>query len=434
MARPSRYIRVALDAASYAVGPGGLSIAAPQLLFPVAYLAVYGVGIASVGPGNLQQPAMVTVAVVLGGLGVVLGSILGWARFGRAHLYPPRRAARAVIHSEKVAFVGAVLVAIGLASLVLYLARLETLPILMDDIERGRVETALRAGAPLRVLGLLALPGMWLLVGHAAASSSWRGAASVSLLLLVAAALWLSTANRAPSFLLVEVAALTALYARGRERVGLRGLGVIAVAGILAIGAAGLVGAIRLASMGNTTGDRASLGVDPSRLIALTTIAIQGYARVPVQNLEYVMEAVPNLIPWRLGYTYLQPLLTALPGRQTTFDLDLKAALGQTFAGGGTVPGLLGESYANFGPFGWLFVPAVVAFALQWAFAMARRLGTSVAWTLYAYVITLAINGLVGGLIVASPFPFIAIGVLGAACAWSATWGKLPRRPWSEAG
>jgi hypothetical protein len=143
-------------------------------------------------------------------------------------------------------------------------------------------------------------------------------------------------------------------------------------------------------------------------------IAITGYLRAPVQNLQYTLDAVPARIGWRLGWTYLQPLATVLPGKQTTFDADVKAALGQTYAGGGTVPGLLGESYANFGPLGWLVVPGAVAVILAWLFALARRLNSPVVWALYGWAIVHVANAMIGGLIVASVFPYVAVLALAA--------------------
>jgi hypothetical protein len=419
--------RTVIGAASYSLGPGGVSIAAPQLVFTTAYLLVYGLGLATVGLEHLRRPELVILAVVLGAVGVVLGAILGWARFGEAHGYPRGSLAPGLIHSGRAAALGTVLCGIGLVSLALYFSRIGGLPIFMSNAEEARVEAATRGGAVLRATGLLALPGAWLLVAHAAASRRRSWAALAAVVLVVVGLLWLGTANRAPAFLLWEVAVLGALYVGGKDRLGVRALALLIPLVLGAVLLAGFIGAVRLSSAPGSqdAGGQATETVDVARLAALTKTAIEGYVRVPIQNFEYTMDAVPDRIPWRLGYTYLQPILTALPGRQTTFDLDLKAALGQDFAGGGTVPGLLGESYANFGPPGWFFVPAALAFSLQWAFWVARRLNTSVAWLFYAYLVALATGALVGGLSVASPFPFIAVALLGTATLWSRTWPRI---------
>jgi oligosaccharide repeat unit polymerase len=124
------------------------------------------------------------------------------------------------------------------------------------------------------------------------------------------------------------------------------------------------------------------------------------------------MDAVPEHLSWRLGYTYMQPLLTVLPGHQTTFDQDIKTALNQTYPGGGTVPTFLGESYANFGPPGWFAVPLVLGFLLVWLYRRALARNDPAWWTLYAYAIVAVVNANLGGLSVASIFPVMGLVVL----------------------
>jgi len=414
----SKLKRVAVSAFVYAVRSGGVSVAAPQLIITAGYLFVYGLGLVAVGPANLRYPQQVLLALLLGLLGVLGGTLMGWAHFGWVHFsLPPARPA--VRHEFGLSVAALILASIGLLSLTLYIMRIGDVPLLMEGAEQSRVEAALRGGAPLRVAGLLALPGSWLVVAHAAATCQRRWAVVAAVLLLLTGGGWLATASRAPVILLFEVSLLVIIYIRGWERVTARGFGALVGAVLAAVVFAGAVGAVRLASSSTSESGGLREANEPSlgRLMVLARIAIEGYARVPIQNLEYTMDAVPDRIGWRLGYTYLQPLLTALPGRQTTFDLDLKAALGQAFQGGGTVPGLLGESYANFGPLGWLLVPGALAFILQGAFALARRLNSSAGWTLYAYLLALAMGSLIGGISVASPFPFLALGVLGST-AW----------------
>jgi len=91
------------------------------------------------------------------------------------------------------------------------------------------------------------------------------------------------------------------------------------------------------------------------------------------------------------------------------------------------VPGLLGESYANFGPVGWAVIPGLIAYGLVWLFGLARRHDTVAAWALYAFAIVHAANATISGIIVASPFPYIALGVLGAATALEA-WHRRQGR------
>jgi oligosaccharide repeat unit polymerase len=150
----------------------------------------------------------------------------------------------------------------------------------------------------------------------------------------------------------------------------------------------------------------------------LTQISIRGYLRVPVQNLLYTVDAVPERIGWRLGATYLLPVVTILPGRQQTFDAQLKEALGQRYAGGGTVPGLLGESYANFGPVGWFVVPAAVAFLLSRLYRRAVFARSPAWWALYGYAMIHVASANLSGLSAASIFPWAAFGVLTIPILW----------------
>jgi hypothetical protein len=113
--------------------------------------------------------------------------------------------------------------------------------------------------------------------------------------------------------------------------------------------------------------------------------------------------------------TYLQPALTVLPGKQTTFDADLKAALGQRYAGGGTVPGLLGESFVNFGPVGWFLVPLLAGAAIMALYRVSQSWTPELA-VFYAYALAqISIGGVLAGLSMASVFPVEAVLALGFA-------------------
>ena len=401
------------DAFRFALGPEGVAFAAPQLVFVAAYIVVYAAGLVTTPLGT--RAPIVLLAVLLGLLGSLAGTAIGWRRFGRPIVPESRPGWR----SRPLVALAAGLVIVGLAALVLYFVRIGGFPILMPYAEQARLDAALTGGAPLRVTSLLALPGAWLLLAMAVRQSG-RARLGAALLVAVVAILWILTANRAPGFIAIQVAIATGLLAAGTIRLrgaGLVGLAVVALATVMAAGA---IGAVRLAPADTSRnpvlpGASTPPGVPPRVSPALAMRAVESYLRVPVQNLIYTMDAVPTLIGWRLGWTYVQPLVTVLPGTQTTFDADLKAALGQDYVGGGTVPGLLGESYANFGPPGWLVIPGVVAVFLAWLFSVARRLDSPGAWALYAFALIHTANATIGGLIVASPFPYLAYGLLGMA-------------------
>ncbi len=403
------------DAYRYAVTRAGLVALSPQIAFLGAYSVVYGAALLSSWDKLGEDGPVVAFAVGVAFLSLLIGLALGWRRFG-----PSIRRAAPVRQPQdrRMTILALALTAIGAIALALYFIRIGGIPLFMASAEQGRVDAADRGGAPLRVLGLLTLLGSWLLVGIAVRSRRILLVIASALVVLAVAAAWTLTANRAPAFVAIEVAVFVALLAGGRIRLPWSWTAALAVTALAAVLAAGGVGAVRLASLpvlGPPPPGATSVGKPEIDYPKLVVISVEGYLRVPVQNLRSTMAAVPEAIGWRLGMTYLQPIMTVMPGKQTTFDADLKEALDQHYAGGGTVPGLLGESYANFGPLGWAIVPAVVAVFLIWLFALAVRLDTVSGWALYAFTIALASNGTLGGLIVASPFPYLAVAVLGGA-------------------
>jgi hypothetical protein len=382
--------------------------------FVAAFVLVYGAGLLTVD--RPTDGPTIMVAIGLGLAGVLVGTAIGWRQFGAVET--PAASTRAPsVRNSRPAAIGWALVVVGLSGLVLYLVRIGGLPLFMAAAEQARLDAAEVGGAPLRVISLLAIPGSWLVLSDAA-RRGLRPLVAGWVVVVLVAGMWLLTANRAPSFLAVEVAIVITLLASGRTRLSRRSVTALVGLAMAIVLAAGIVGGVRRTAgpaLGPPFPPATTVPARPPNYAALVRIALFSYLRVPVQNLQYTLDAVPDIIGWRLGWTYVQPLATVLPGKQTTFDADLKAALGQTYVGGGTVPGMLGESYANFGPPGWFIVPAVVAVFLAWLFALARRRNSPAAWALYAWAIVHAASSTIGGLIVASVFPYLAYGLLAAA-------------------
>ena len=394
-------------AAAYrdALHGGRLAWASPAVITVGAYLGFYGLGLILSGASS-RLPAM-ALAVSLGLFGLLAGVGLAW----KGAQGPTRRNP---VDRSLLTLYGLLLLWIGLVALVAYFVRIGYIPLLQPGLEQARIEAATEGGAPLRVLSLLALPGAWILIAVTVAARNWLGIATAVVAVVLVALGFTLTGNRSPAFTLVEVGLFTGLLASGMDRLGARGLATLAFSGIILVGGAGVFGAFRLASRDNFIGPPTP-GTPPPNYPALTVIAIRGYLVVPVQNLNFTMDAVPGLIDWRLGATYLQPLLTVLPGKQTTFDADLKTVLKQRYAGGGTVPGLLGEAYANFGVIGWFAIPFLAGAALTALYRVCRGGAPELA-ALYGFALAhVSIGGVVSGLAVASVFPYVAYAVLGFA-------------------
>jgi hypothetical protein len=389
-----------------------VAFASPAVAAVGGLILFYGVGFAFTGVFGPAHGPEILVGLVVAVLGMLAGIGIGWRRSKLTS------AKHAPADTRWLLTLGVGLTVVGLAALILYLTRIGDLPIFMSSVEQGRVQAATRGGSQLRVLAELAMPGAWLLTALAMSRGSRSTRVAAVILAILVAALHLATANRANAFLTVEVSVVITLLCLGYRRLNLRVLsGVIGTALVMVL-AAGFVGGYRLAHSPETWNDpdvRAAAAAHD--YVRLTELALRLYLIVPVQNTNYAMEAVPDPLPWRLGYTYIQPLLTALPGHQTTFDQDIKAALGQTYAGGGTVPSLLGEAYANFGPFGWLLVPLLLGFATTWLYRRASAYLDPAWWALYAYVIVAVVNANIGGLSVANIFPFLGTTILAFAIA-----------------
>lgn len=390
-----------------AVAGRRLAWASPAVFTVGAYLGFYGIGLAITN--SSPRLPVYALAVALGIVGLLAGMGLAWRVVPMPRLQPVDR--------RWLTAYGVLLLGLGLAALVAYLLAIGYIPLFAAGLEQARVDAAEEGGAPLRVLSLLALPGTWILVAQAAAAGARRGLLLAALAVAVVAMGLALTGNRSPAFAAVESGLIVGLLAAKRDRLGGRGVALLALIGIVFVVGAGAFGAYRLASRGVVFGPPAPGGpaaVAPNYPL-LTAIAIKGYLVVPIRNLGFAMDAVPERIGWRLGLTYIQPILTVMPGKQTTFDGDLKAALDQRYAGGGTVPGLLGEAYANYGPIGWLIVPFLVGAVMIGLYRVSQSWTPELA-ALYGYAIAhVSIGGVLSGLFMASIFPFEAYAVLGFA-------------------
>ena len=387
-----------------------LAWASPAVALVSAFLGFYGLGLlvtfGSLGP----DLAVVLTAIALGLIGMLVGVGLAWGR-----PVPSEPAAQAT--TRLTGTLGVALAAVGLIAMIAYFVRIGDIPLLRPGLEQARVDAAEEGGAALRVLAMLAIPGCWLVLASAVHRRNVRTITIGAILTIVVASGWVLTGNRAPAFQLVGASIVVGLLAFGVVRLPPRGLALLIVGVLFLVVAAGAFGAVRLASRATTYGPPAPHAPPPD-YVRLTQIATAGYLRVPVQNLRYTIHAVPERIGWRLGSTYLMPVVTILPGKQLTFDAQLKSALDQRYAGGGTVPGLLGEAYANFGLIGWLAVPMAVGSVLTRIYRRALAARSPAWWALYGYAIIHAVGANLGGLSVASIFPWVAYGALAIPILW----------------
>ena len=381
-----------------------LAWASPAIAVVGAFVGFWLLGLLVTAGSIGTDLPRVLVAAGLGLTGLLVGVGYG---FGRPTSKEPAPAAS--IHLTR--RVGVVLVITGLSAMALYFLAIGDLPLFRPSLEQARVDAAEEGGAALRVLSMLAIPGCWLLVAWSSFQRRLGWLAGAVLVSMIVAAAWVLTGNRAPAFQVLEVGVVVGVLSAGFSRLRWWGVAALMTVGLALVLAAGVFGAVRLASQSTVYGPP-----DPNRgapnYVRLTQTSIAAYLRVPVQNLRFTMVAVPERIGWRLGSTYLLPIATITPGKQRTFDAMIKDALGQTYAGGGTVPGMLGEAYANFGPAGWLLVPILIGLATAALYRRASSARSPAWWALYGYAIIHITGANLSGLSIASIFPWEAYAVL----------------------
>jgi len=389
-----------------------IQIARPTTLVTMTFAVAYGVGFLVAHPLIDDGPlvaATVAVAILLGWAGMAVGFLVGFR-------VPIRRVfAPAAPDVMPLAWFVVALAAVGLVATVAYFARIGGFPLFMDDIEQARVDAAAVGGGALRTLSTLLLPAAWLAVCRASVIGRERSLAWGAVGLAMGSQLL--TGNRSLAIVALIVPILSGLFIRGYHRARLPHAIALAALAFAFVLAAGALGAYRYSRSPQVWEADPQIGRAAARgdWVALGARAIRDYLVVPSYNLRLTMAAVPDRIPFQFGHTFVQPLLTALPGHQDTFDADLKEALGQDYPGGGTVPGWIGEGWANFGWIGVVLWPLVGATAISVLYRVATGVRDPALWTLYAYALLHLSGGLVGGLFVASVFPFVSYAVL--ACA-----------------
>jgi hypothetical protein len=263
----------------------------------------------------------------------VVAGVFGAARL-RARLGPqwairyaqlaPRRA---LSHPEVLGL--CVCLGAGIAAFLLLIAFSGGVPALMEGVEQSRVEA--RAGR-----GFLVLGAIWLLTLPAVAfvADAWRTRRRrlLALAIVVVAAVVIALiGSRGPVVKLALGAAFVALVA-GRSLPRWSRLAVLV--GVAVVGLA--VAAALRADWGFSAG-----GV---------VFRALWQTHVNVTNLARLTDFIPANHDYLLGGSYLTDLSVVLPGPGVNFGAWLKDALNLHFSGGGLTVGLVGESYANFGP------------------------------------------------------------------------------------
>ncbi len=296
-----------------------------------------------------------------------------------------------------------------------YIAKMGGLPLFADAVEGGRVAMAEKGGGALR-LGVYSLVVWGWFVWYDAFSGKTLGRFTRFGGTLWVAILLILLANRAPLVHLFAVPVLMGLAWKGRGQGSAtftsRLPALLALAAMAWIGF-GMLGAMRLLSDPTLRHyPEIAYYADGGHVFQLGMKIPADYLLTTARNYLQVFDIAPEFYGFRYGGSYLDPLWTALPGKQYALAMQLKSVLGMQFKGGGVVPGVLGEAWINFGALGFVLVPALVSCVLVGLYRMHRR-GKSPYWTLgYLFLLVHLGSNMQSGLMATSIFPVFVVGVL----------------------
>jgi hypothetical protein len=326
------------------------------------WVAFWIVGVGLVGTqASVPSPRGTTIALIVGSyVSFIVGSSLTLrlrSEGGNTELPPAGETWKAPTRREATS--SCILFVAGGVLWLAFVVR-AGIPLLGENAEQARVDS--RYGA-----GYLVLAAIWLLTlsaatltGYAYASSArWR---HVVWFIVAGAAVMIGTfGNRGPMLELVIAALGLAIQSRGR----LPSWRLIA---------AGLLGAFLFLAVA------AALRAGESVTLELVLLRMRWLTIVNVLNLDRLMAFIPEVYPWLGGQSYARDLAVLLPGHQPNFSEWLKEAMSLTFPGGGLTIGLVGESYANWGPLASLGMSGLygAALALWTTSASVRRVSSPV--------------------------------------------------------
>jgi len=228
------------------------------------------------------------------------------------------------------------------------------------------------------------------------------------------AAVFVLLGNRAPLVALAAMAILIGVAFAGKavhldRRTVLRGAALAAAVGL----AFGLFGAFRVASDARVSRyPEIQTYLEDNRYLGLAVSQTMRYMGQGAEHFATVVEAVPAHYGHRWGLSYLDPLLTALPGRQDTLDIQLKQAFDMHFAGSGFVPSMPGEGYVNFGIAGVVFAPFAIGAALAYTHRRWRRTNGVGDGLLYLFCLYYLTAHMISGVLASSIFPLEAAALI----------------------
>ena len=389
------------------------------ILSSIAYIGFKSwVSGARVVPFILSPGAILTASVFVGSLAAytlndvslqqyagmwflqALGMILG-LYFASMLTSKDQRPMRLIVDEKLVETLSAGLMGVSVLSALLFFAK-QGVPILMNDIEQGRVDAAAGGTGYARLLAYMSVPAAVMMFA-VAARGRWL---FISLALLIVVAL----ANRSPIVYLAVPLVFGYVIAINRRVKSMRivAMSVAFASIIIGIGTYRIVSQAEFVKYSEYRSDLVE-----GNIVGVAATSFNHYARVVADNAvlaKYLVDS--GRLEHKFGASYFTLFATALPGEQLSLDREIKLVSGKRFIGGGTPPTLMGEGYINFGLLGVLASAGAAAFLLQFwhsvvfrSFRYSSKLAFCFAATIYGFFCCWVIMSQVAGFAGASSFP-----------------------------
>lgn len=397
---------------SFFKNAGYINISNPLLLYSSFYFVFFGLG-AFLYDGDYQSKILVgCMATIVGVIGYCGGYIFSNLTFKNSSFKLNNE--DGILQFFKSLKFEKYLFIIGICGYLIYIVQIGQIPIFMNDLEQARVDASNAGAAIFRIfamflilsatIGFLNLSMYKNLKVKRPTSSLVRYVLSILLLFTLG--------NRSPIFNILFTSFLIFLFINYKGKVQVKKIIPIAIiALIVVVGFVGGVGAYRVVNTETFYSYPEYRNyLYEKDYIGLSWFVFAHYLTIGFENLMRVFEVVPNAINFKYGLSYIEPILTILPGPQFTLDMQIKMALNQNYFGGGTVPSVLGEAFANFGYLGWLLVPFFSMLFLRIVYLIfINNKSNLFIIIMYSYLLNHFSNSLLSGLASSSIFPYITI-------------------------
>lgn len=390
----------------------------PMFIYPLCYFFVFGYG-STLNDINPEIAYIGGVSTLIGCAGYITAFII-FSFVDKTSSYRKSK----VLDSELTLkdyisysiFFERVLFIIGFGAFLLFIMRIGSIPLFMPNLEQSRVDANISGGSSLRILTyLLIVSSVIAFFNFYYSKKNKLTKNNISLLVSIIGVLsLLALGNRSPAFTIIYSCAIIFFLLKYEGKLKIKTFLVTSI--IVSIGILIFVGGIGSYRVINTSEfhnyPEYEVFLEESDYIGLSLFVFEHYLGISFFNFSRVIELFPNVLDFKYGLSYIEPILTILPGTQYTLDMQIKHALGQTYLGGGTIPSVLGEAYANFGYFGCFIIPFLTTLLLSFLYKKYLEQKNNPARILiYVFFLCYFSWYLIAGYAATSIFPFISVCV-----------------------